>query len=198
MNTFTLLTASSDDAYQTAVGQATILNDTNHNPGPTEIFTGLRFDNIAIQPDTLINSARLHLWMQTSKNGLWDTTIYCEAADDATTFTTGVNDISNRTLTTAGVYWNNTGESGFIYPRAAISPDLSLCVQEVVNRAGWASGNAINFIMHSPGGSATARFEGYDSGVAVAPKLAIDAYLPVHGRFQGGGGVSVSDNWGTK
>jgi len=71
--------------------------------------------------------------------------IRAEALDDATAFAATPNNLTARTKTTAKATWTITDawSVGVHYP----SPDLSAVIQEVVNRPGWAYGNAINIFI---------------------------------------------------
>lgn len=73
-----------------------------------------------------------------------DTIIRAEAADDPAAPTSSA-DMAARTRTTATTVWNLTSASGTI-----VSPDLSEVIQEVVDRPGWASGNALLLIWEPP------------------------------------------------
>jgi len=68
----------------------------------------------------------------------WRGTFYCVAADDSAANPSTYAEANAYSLTT-GVDW--TKSSGFTEPMAA--PDLAASFQEIVDRAGWASGNAI-------------------------------------------------------
>ena len=71
--------------------------------------------------------------------------IRAEAADNPTAPTSNA-DAKARSLTTANVAWTiTTWTNGSDFA----SPDISAVIQEVVNRAGWASGNHINIFVTS-------------------------------------------------
>jgi hypothetical protein len=73
--------------------------------------------------------------------------VYCEAADDAAAFTTTNNDISDRSLTTGYVDWQD--EERHVRHEYFSTPDLSHVLQEVVDRGGWVSGQNVAFIFKS-------------------------------------------------
>ena len=78
--------------------------------------------------------------------------IHGQAADNPSTFTTNVNSISSRSLTTNSVswmppIWTTSQASGADQQ----TPNLSSIVQEVVDRAGWSSGNSMAFILSGSG-----------------------------------------------
>ncbi len=72
-----------------------------------------------------------------------------QAADDAGTFVyvngVGNNDISGRATTTANVEWT---QAATLDPTFETS-DLATVVQEIVDRGGWTSGNALVFVIDS-------------------------------------------------
>ena len=75
-----------------------------------------------------------------------------EASDHAGAFASDSYNITSRPTTVATVAWappawNTVGASG---PKQQ-TPDLSAVVQEVVDRAGWASGNAMAFVLSGTG-----------------------------------------------
>jgi hypothetical protein len=103
---------------------------------------GFRFDGVTVGNSDTIDVAYLTILPVSST---WDDphlTIYCEDEDDVNDFNTEA-DVNDRTRTSAstawsewdiGVSWNNT-------------PSLVDEVQEVVNRGGWSSGNAMGFLL---------------------------------------------------
>jgi len=108
-------------------------------------WLGLRFQSVAIPNGATINSAVVRLTAQNSDTGTPGTAdIFCEDVDDATTFTSTASDISNRTTTTASVSWED--EQNWIRDQAFDTPDISAVVQEVIDRAGWATGQDLNVI----------------------------------------------------
>ena len=89
--------------------------------------------------------------------------------DDAATFTTTNNDISGRTLTTAKVTWTATAMGTGV----KASPDIKTVIQEIVDRAGWASGNDIVIIFDCLT-NANTRFASWDHASQAAPSISID------------------------
>jgi hypothetical protein len=105
----------------------------------------LRFRNVAIPQKALILSAHLHFVSAPSKTKDSSIQIYAEAADDAKEYNerefnciTRRLRTSNKEMWAPGRWWHDgnvkTGE-------------LKEVVQEVVNRPGWRSGNAMAFYM---------------------------------------------------
>lgn len=116
--------------------------------------------------------------------------IQAQAADNAGAFTSATNDISNRTLTTAYVDWSPGAWEGGQSDAATRTPDLSAVMQEVVNRAGWASGNAVVFVVSlSPANTGTEapsrKAASYESTFAAAAILQIGPGLLTPARPSG-------------
>jgi hypothetical protein len=95
-----------------------------------------------------------------------------QAADNVNTFTTATNNISSRPLGTKSAtwvppLWNVVDEAG---PNQQ-TPSLVRVLSEVVNRPGWASGNAMAIIVTGTGRRVAKAFE---SDALGAPMLHVD------------------------
>ena len=146
--------------------------------GGTNQLVGLRFLNINIPQGTTILSASIQFTTDETDTGSTSVAIRGEDTDDASVFSSSNSNISNRTLTSASVAWNNilawntVGQSG----ADEQTPDITTIVQEIINRGGWSSGNALAFVI-SGSGERTA--EAYDGSASDAPVLTIVAdYTP--------------------
>jgi type IV pilus assembly protein PilY1 len=169
------IAASSDDAEQTGTTMNLTQNDLDFFQGR---WVGMRFDNITIAQGATINTAVVEFTAQENASGTsGEMEIYCEDVDDATTFTSGASDISNRTLTTANASWENaeTWSNGNTYDSA----DFTSAVQEVVNRASWASGNAINVIFKPITSTNDRDADSYDGSAGDAPTIKINYSAPL-------------------
>jgi hypothetical protein len=135
--------ASADDANQAFDGSVTTTDDTVQTSSDGNWF-GFRFQTVAIPAGATIDSAVLQLYLPDSAHDNVHVDIYGEDVDDAAAFTTGSNNISGRTLTTAKVDWdtNNAGAAGWVD-----SPDITSIIQEIVDRPGWASGQDMALIL---------------------------------------------------
>jgi len=142
--------------------------------GGTNQLVGIRFLNINIPQGTTILSASIQFTTDQTDTGSTSVTIRGEDIDNANVFSGSDYNISNRTLTSASVAWNNipawntVGQSGADQQ----TPDITTIVQEIVNRGGWSSGNALAFVF-SGSGERTA--EAYDGSASEAPVLTIVA-----------------------
>jgi hypothetical protein len=126
---------SSDDATEASSGTV-FLTGTSINLCASSQKSGFRFQNVTVPNGATITAASISFYVTASAPDL-TCTVYMDASDNAVTFTTTRYDISNitntsnyATFTANGTGWTDSG-------------DLSAAVQEVVNRAGWASGNAM-------------------------------------------------------
>jgi hypothetical protein len=171
--------ASADDAFEMS-GTVT-LTDTSANIDATSEYFGARFTGVAIPQGATILRARLLLVLPTGNDDPLHT-IYGDDADNAAQFTTGANDISGRAATAAVVTWDSTDLGGDGASFIA-SPDIKAVVQEIVDRGGWASGNAMAIIVR--GGATSTRDlqpTAYDAGAALAPKLVVTFSAGIPGR----------------
>jgi hypothetical protein len=110
---------------------------------------GLRFPGLAVPQGSTIESAFVRLTADGSDSGATSLTLSAQAANNALAFTAATNDISSRMQTAASVDWSSVGAwtDGAQYD----SPDIAALVQEVVNRPGWASGNALAIFVEGSG-----------------------------------------------
>jgi len=133
--------ASSDDAIEIA-GSMT-LNGATITLNANDRWGGLFFDDITIGQGDTINTASITFPVSGGANDDPHFDIYAETTDDASTFTSSSNNISGRSRTTAKTTWNATG----VGAGAVASPDIAAVIQEIVDRAGWASGNGIAILL---------------------------------------------------
>ncbi|KKL05828.1 hypothetical protein LCGC14_2602140, partial [marine sediment metagenome] len=136
-------------------------------------YTGdARFTTVAIA-DT-INVAYLTLTAKQDESGtIVRTNISAEDADDPGQVTDDT-DFHTRTQTTAVVTWDSLGS--WTTNTEDQSPSIVAVLQEIVDRGGWASGNAINIRWQDDGADSDALrvSHSYDSDTAKAPKLHIE------------------------
>ncbi|MEL6593449.1 MAG: Ig-like domain-containing protein, partial [Bacteroidota bacterium] len=116
---------------------------------------GLRFQNLSIPQGAQIYEAYLQF---TSASGtenyhIADLRISAEAADNAAAFTNANQNLSSRARTQASQSWSPPlwlSANQAAAPQQ--SPDLSLLLQEVVDRPGWQSNNALVILLDGEGG----------------------------------------------
>ncbi|HKQ59445.1 MAG TPA: right-handed parallel beta-helix repeat-containing protein [Candidatus Eisenbacteria bacterium] len=172
--------AASDDQEEQASGIISPnTNDLELVIGPTVQKVGLRFTEINIPPGSVITRA----WIQFEADEVQTdpTTLFvqAQAADNPPTFTFDPFNVSSRARTVSEVTWTPLP---WLRVGAQTSdertPDLSALVQEIVNRPGWAGGNAMAFIISGSGHRTARSWEGKPSGAAL---LHIEATAQVTG-----------------
>ncbi len=145
-------------------------------------IVGLRFENIAIPNGATIDQAFIQFQTDEPNNiDPCDLIFSGQSIDNAPSFTTEVENISSRSKTVANVTWsppnwNTVPQRG---PDQK-TPNLALIIQEIVNRPGFVSGNAIAIIVEGNGKRVAESFNGDQQG---APELCIS-------YSTGGGGCS--------
>jgi len=154
--------ASADDAEQSGVTVALtnpvlkIVNRAGVNQ-----TVGLRFAGLSIPNGATIQNAYIQFQCNTRTTAAASFTIEGQAADNPLTFAKITNNISSRPRTTADVAWvpapwGTVGAHG----SDEQTPDLTGVLQELVNRAGWGSGNAMVFIITGTGVRTAESFNG--------------------------------------
>lgn len=136
--------------------------------GSNQQIVGMRFMSINIPAGATIASAYIQFTADESDSGPTDLIFYGEDVDDASWFKTTSYDISNRPQTSASVNWGSV--PAWTTNNTYNTPDLSTIVQEIVDRAGWADGNDLAFIVE---GSGERTAESYDGSSSKAPRLVI-------------------------
>ncbi len=143
-------------------------NGVNVPTGATIINAYIRFRAVgADAPNTNNNAATL--------------TIRGEAADNPTTFTVTLNNISSRPTTNAAIGWTPPAwEAGMDYA----TPDIKSVVQEIVDRSGWTSDQSMVFIITGNGSRSA---DSFSDSTSVAPLLHIEwriggVFLPMLSR----------------
>ena len=157
---------------------------------PTDIV-GIRFAGVTIPQGASVTEAYIQFQVDELNSGAASLTIEAETTDDAAPFTAAAFDISSRPRTTASALWTppdwtTIGERG---PDQR-TVDISAVIQEIVDRPGWASGNALAVIISGSGTRTAEAFEGDPAG---APTLHVE--FGGSGGGGGGGGGSCDGNF---
>jgi hypothetical protein len=118
----------------------------------SNLVVGTRFRNVAIPQGATITNAYLQFTADEAHSGATSITIKGEAADNPAVFQNATANISSRPTTTASTAWPvnpwvNVGDA----LAAQRSPNLAAVVQEIVNRPGWVSGNALVLLVTGSG-----------------------------------------------
>jgi hypothetical protein len=181
------VTAGSDDAEETASGSVSLSSSDLELvfDVDSDQVVGIRFTDLDIPNSALIERAYIQFAVDETNTGATFLNIRGEDSDSAVNFSSGLNDISSRTPTSALVNWEPpVWDVVDAQGAAQRTPDLSTVVQEIVNRPGWKDGNALAFIIT---GSGERTAESYEGSVAAAPLL--------HVEFSGGIPGPSYDSW---
>ncbi len=143
-----------------------------------QTVVGVRFQNVVVPQGETISRA----YIQFTANRSWDHTgeatsllITGQADDDPGRFNSSNSDISGRPRTAASVAWNNIPDwADEQSDNDTRSPDITAIVQELVNRPGWDSGNAMVFIFERSGATGKRDVYAEDGSGAKAPLLHIE------------------------
>lgn len=216
--TISKFVASQNDDVEETVSGGSIDNTSSDLEltvdGSSNKIVGVRFTGLTIPVGATITNAYIQFTAKADKAPVSGAiTIKAQNADNAATFTTTASDVSNRATTTASVNWPGSTASTWntAGSRAADqrTPDLSSLVQAVVNRAGWASGNAIVFTFTGSGvrnshsfDQSTASYRPelvitYTGGTPVITPIPVIAYpIPKLSQWAyNDSGYQLSSNW---
>lgn len=151
-NTKTTVNLSSADLDMTldGGGTTTVINQ----------FVGLRFPMLPVPPGALIVNAHIQFTADEAHTDPTQLTIQGEATDSAPVFLNEKKNLSNRVRTTATVAWappswTTLSEAG----PSQRTPNLAPIIQEIVDRPGWANGNALAFLISGSGQHVARAFE---------------------------------------
>lgn len=147
-----------DDCEENNVTGASYYNSADLDIGrdsddayPDQII-GLRFQNIKIP-----NSAEVvNAYIEFNTHAIYslpsaiNVLITGEDIDDAQAFGTTSKNISSRPATSAAVSWNIPHWNAVDEKHQ--TPNLASIIQEIVNRPGWSSGNALSLMIKNTGG----------------------------------------------
>lgn len=131
----------------------------------------VRIADLTIPQGATITTAKIHFHSPTSSSAASKTLVIDAEDSDNTSSPSVESNIRSATKTTATVNWTLPSTFGSTLD----TPEIKTIVQEVVDRSGWASGNAMTFFFHTPATSAdwnlTART--YDQAAGQAPHIEI-------------------------
>ena len=168
------LAASSDDAEEAATGSVDLLSsDLELVQDATTQTVGLRFTNISLPPGATVTNAYIQFQVDEASSAAANLTIQGVAALSPTTFTTATSSVSLRPRTIASVAWVPAGWP--VIDAAGVdqrTPNLAAVIHEIISQPGWASGNAVTFIVRGTG-KRVARAFNISSG-AKAPLLHVE------------------------
>src|SRR6476660_7749617 len=137
--------ASSDDAEETSTGSVSLTStDLELVNDGTDQTVGMRFTALAVPPGAPIVAAWVQFEVDEATTDATTLQVRAQAADDAAPFVKATANLSARPRTAASVPWVPAP-----WPTTQVAgvdqrtPSLVAPIQEVVNRPGWKSGNAI-------------------------------------------------------
>ncbi len=164
--------ASSDDGY---IDPSNIwldaINVTIGRVEGQECVGGVRFTNVVVPKGAIITAAVITVKCNLADANAITFTMEGEDTDDAATFTTRANFVG-RTKTTAAVDYVSPA---WVLDTEYTLPDISTIIQEIVQRAGWASGNDIVIFFTRKSGTVAREFYSWDYGThGDCAKLVID------------------------
>jgi hypothetical protein len=129
---------SSDDV--TGQNAGNVSSSLLYQDGTVPQYAGYRFQNVTIPPGSTITAATLDVYVQNTSYDSPNLELYCQAADNPDTFTDGEDWFTaTRSWTTGKGTWNAT-DTGTGWKTTA---DFAAALQEVIDRPGWTSGNAV-------------------------------------------------------
>jgi len=148
---------------------------------PNINLQGLRFKEINIPPNAIIESAHIKL----NPTGGYETanaTIWCEDSANSLTFIPVPYNLSQRQKTSNSVEWNNippwnssTTEAG------ATSPDLKTLIQDLIQRPDWTIESPITFLISGSGKRNASSFMATQKTTldsSTAPRLTVRFSIP--------------------
>jgi hypothetical protein len=163
-NTWTgQVSASTDDAWESSLGFV-YLTDKTDRICAQNTYGGFRFTDVTVPNRATITAASVSWYCENANPNLPDGCgVYMEAADNAVTFLSTKWALGVRPKTQHSGSFNDTTVTGWLS-----STDISAAVQEVVNRQGWVSRNAMAVLTYAPygqvGSPVTVRMWDYNNG----------------------------------
>ncbi len=169
--------ADEDDAQETGYGGASWDNSGDYYlrvvqwSSGNEKHSGFRFSGATIPNGATINSATFKPYLSTAVNDDLYCKIYGEAVNSSYDFSYTQSVVSrSRTTAYTAISVNSQGAGWKNY-------DVRSAVQEIVNRAGWSSGNALTLLMIGNTNSTYKEAQFYSVGGGVGAQLVVD-YTP--------------------
>jgi uncharacterized protein YjiK len=165
--------AGSDDAEERDLGSMYLTStDLELVFDKSDQTVGMRFSGVHIPQGATIFDAYIQFKVDQANTVDTSLTIRGEYADNSSTFVSSSYNISSRPLTTVSTSWSpgpwtTIGEAGLNQQ----TPNIAWVIQEIVDRPGWMSGNALAVIITGTGERTAESYEGDQAG---APLLHIE------------------------
>ncbi|MEL6841785.1 MAG: alkaline phosphatase PhoX, partial [Bacteroidota bacterium] len=205
--TFPVLTGN-DDAEMDVANGAMDLGSSDlelTTDGSSLQLIAMRFDNVNIPSGSVIQDAYIQFTVdEVNTTGNVDVYISMEDADNSAPITNTAGELGNRNYLDSVIWnalpgWNAVGDAG----SAQQTPNIAGLLQQIIDRGGWASGNAVMaamidpFVLSVPGysGNAAKRVaQSYDRDPAAAAKLVV-SYIPPAVYQVGTFPISAGGSW---
>jgi secreted PhoX family phosphatase len=188
----TRITAANDDLEEFLPGSVKTVGTLDAGSSDLELgaesagnvdpqLVGMRFVNVTIPKGAIVTNAYIRFTVDaTNKNtDPCNLHIFAQAADNPVTFDPAVNfNMSSRPRLPDSIAWNiATGSWATVGQSGAdqTSTNIAALVQQLINRTGWTSGNAMAFFIK---GSGLREAETYDKSVTNCPQLVIEYLMP--------------------
>ncbi len=171
------IAASADDAEESNSGSVLLTStDLELVYDGSNQTVGLRFPGLNVPQGAEVLEAWVQFEADETSSSAASVQIQAQAADNAPTFTTAKNNVSSRARALGTVPWipppwTTTGVAG----PAQRTPNLAALIQAVVDRPGWAPGNALALLIT---GTNKRTAESYNGRAAGAPLLHVAYALP--------------------
>jgi len=181
------VSGSADDAEEAGGSVSLTSSDLELVRDTADQTVGLRFPALAVPRGARVSQAHVQFQVDEATTEPTALTVRGVDSDSAPQFGSGSLAVSRRPLTDAATSWDQVaqwptvGATGL----AQRTPDISTIVQEVVDRPGWQSGNALAVVITGTGRRTAEAFDGggaapvlrlqYDTGSLVNAAPIVDA-----------------------
>lgn len=178
-----------DDTTWLEDGQDSDGNRVGDAASGSKFDMGMSWDNVTIPSGATITSAIPEIfmkWLPGAGNDI-DTRMQGFDVDDVAVFSAS-NRPSQITQTTALVDRTYTESGDFVDETFLSLDDVTAIIQEIIDRGGWSSGNALGLVLKDNGSNANVRwqFQDYGRNTGQAAKITI--------IYTGGGGATGKSN----
>jgi hypothetical protein len=165
--------ASDDDAEETdATGSVSLVGMNLDIPiaANTDQHVGVRFQGVQIPPGAHVVSAYIEFTAATDASVPVSVNINGEASDNPAPFTSAAKNLTTRQFTVSAVPWV---PGAWKKDSTQVTPGLETIIQEIVDRPGWADGNAIVLMMKKESGAGARAAYSFDAQPMGAPLLVV-------------------------
>ena len=170
------VSASTDDAEENAAGSVSVIgSDLELGWDGSPQTLGMRFPGLAVPQGAAVTAAWIQFETDEATAAVVALSFTAQADDDAPSFSTAGEDLTARPREAASAVWSppawsTVGEAG----PGQRTPDLSPVVQAVVDRPGWAAGNALVIFVNGDASTGRRIARSWDSDRAGAPLLHVE------------------------